>query len=106
MDVDEGSPKIPASDIEHNWYVMVSHPPSPRRSKSPRVASPSSSNTLDTAPDLMEKSTMVQPVEETSKKPPLPARKPTITQNLLPGQLSWYMSLLLAFMQIFLACVC
>ena len=81
MDVDEGSPKTPASDIEHNGYVMVSHPPSPRRSKSPRVASPSSSNTLDTAPDSMEKSTTVQPVEDTSKKPPLPARKPTINSE-------------------------
>ena len=78
MDIDEGSPKTPAFDTENNGYVMVSHPPSPRRSKSPRVASPSSSSTQDTAPSVVVQSEMVQPIEDASKKPPLPARKPTV----------------------------
>lgn len=78
MDIDEGSPKTPAFDTENNGYVMVSHPPSPRRSKSPRVASPSSSSTQDTATSVVVQSEMVQPIEDASKKPPLPARKPTV----------------------------
>lgn len=45
MDVDEvASPRSPVSDLEKNGYVMVSHPSSPRRSKSPRLDSASSSS--------------------------------------------------------------
>ncbi|KAL4070474.1 hypothetical protein J3A83DRAFT_4525436, partial [Scleroderma citrinum] len=81
MDIDEGSPKTPASDAENNGYVMVSHPSSPRRSKSPRIASGSSSSTQDATPSLVERTETVQPVGDASKKPPLPARKPTITSE-------------------------
>ncbi|KAI6048070.1 hypothetical protein EDC04DRAFT_2886852 [Pisolithus marmoratus] len=76
MEIDDDVPETPALDAENNGYVMVSHPPSPRRSKSPRVASADTSSSQDVTLTLVDR-TEVQASEDTSKKPPLPTRKPT-----------------------------
>ncbi|KAI6154054.1 hypothetical protein BKA82DRAFT_4097016 [Pisolithus tinctorius] len=76
MEIDEDVPGTLALDAENNGYVMVSHPPSPRRSKSPRIASASSSSSQDVTVSLADRTEAVQASEDTSKKPPLPARKP------------------------------
>ncbi|KAI6102677.1 hypothetical protein EDD16DRAFT_1696584 [Pisolithus croceorrhizus] len=77
MEVDEDIPETSALDAENNGYVMVSHPPSPRRSKSPRIASAGSSSSQDVTLTLADRTEAVQTSGDTSKKPPLPARKPT-----------------------------
>ncbi|KAF9225295.1 cysteine proteinase [Gyrodon lividus] len=79
MDVDEdSSPKSPVSDMEKNGYVMVSHPSSPRRSKSPRLdpaSSSSSSSKYATPKETVANDPAQQGGEEAPKKPPLPERK-------------------------------
>lgn len=77
MEIDEDVPETSALDAENNEYVMVSHPPSPRRSKSPRIASAGSSTSQDVTLNLADRTEVVQTSGDTSKKPPLPARKPT-----------------------------
>lgn len=81
MDVDEEPPKTPASDAEPNGYVMVSHPPSPRRSKSPRIASRSSSSFKDAMSTVEEGKDAVQSTEDPPKKPQIPARKPAASSE-------------------------
>ncbi|KAH7886262.1 hypothetical protein F5I97DRAFT_2027572 [Phlebopus sp. FC_14] len=75
MDVDEDLGQLlqsPVSDTEKNGYVMVSHPSSPRRSKSPRLdAASSSSASMSVTP----KENGPQGDEGIIKKPPLPERK-------------------------------
>ncbi|KIJ66462.1 hypothetical protein HYDPIDRAFT_86199 [Hydnomerulius pinastri MD-312] len=79
MNVDEEAlPKSPVSDVEKNGYVMVSHPSSPRRSKSPRLDSASSSSSSSKSATLKETTTQdntPQGSDDTVNKPPLPERK-------------------------------
>lgn len=83
MDVDEdGSPKSPVSDSEKNGYVMVSHPSSPRRSKSPRLgptSSSSSSSKSISSKETAVKSSAQQGDED--KKPSSPERKTQTTSD-------------------------
>lgn len=85
MDVDdEVSPKSPVSDSEKNGYVMVSHPSSPRRSKSPRLdpaSSSSSSSKSIPSKETSVKSFVQQGDEDASKKSPLPERKMQTTSD-------------------------
>lgn len=85
MDVDEdASPKSPVSDSEKNGYVMVSHPSSPRRSKSPRLdpaSSSSSSSKSISSKETAVKSSVQQGDEDVPKKSPLPERKTQTTSD-------------------------
>lgn len=85
MDVDEdASPKSPESDSEKNGYVMVSHPSSPRRSKSPRLdpaSSSSSSSKSISSKEMAAKCSVQQGDEDMSKKSPLPERKTQTTSD-------------------------
>ena len=85
MDVDEdASPKSPVSDSEKNGYVMVSHPSSPRRSKSPRLdpaSSSSSSSKSISSKEMAVKSSVQQNDESGPQKPPLPERKTQTTSD-------------------------
>jgi len=85
MDVDEdASPKSPVSDSEKNGYVMVSHPSSPRRSKSPRLdpaSSSSSSSKSISSKETGVKSSVQQGDEDVPKKSPLPERKTQTTSD-------------------------
>lgn len=85
MDVDEdGSPKSPVSDSDKIGYVMVSHPSSPRRSKSPRLgpASSSSSSSMSiSTKEAAAKSSVQQVDEDMTKRSPLPVRKTQTTSD-------------------------
>lgn len=82
MDVDDGaSPKSPVSDSEKNGYVMVSHPSSPRRSKSPRLGPASSSSSSSKSISSKETGLKSQGDEDLPKKPSLPERKTQTTSD-------------------------
>lgn len=85
MDVDEvASPKSPVSDSEKNGYVMVSPPSSPRRSKSPRLDSASSSSSSSKSISSKEtavKSSVQQSDEDAPKNSCLPERKMQTTSD-------------------------
>ncbi|KAH0837895.1 hypothetical protein J3R83DRAFT_6125 [Lanmaoa asiatica] len=85
MDVDEDAPpKSPVSDSEKNGYVMVSHPSSPRRSKSPRLdpaSSSSSSSKSISSKEAAVKSSVQQCDEDVSKRSSLAERKVQTTSD-------------------------
>ncbi|KAF8433463.1 cysteine proteinase [Boletus edulis BED1] len=85
MDVDEdASPKSPMSDSEKNGYVMVSHPSSPRRSKSPRLDSAGSSNSSSKSTSSKQagaKEPVQQGDDDVPAQPPLPERKTQTTSD-------------------------
>ena len=84
MDVDEdSSPKSPISDSEKNGYVMVSHPSSPRRSKSPRLdpESSSSSSSKSVSKEAGVKISAQQSDEDVTKKSTLSERRAQTTTD-------------------------
>ena len=84
MDVDEdSSPKSPISDSEKNGYVMVSHPSSPRRSKSPRLdpTSSSSSSFKSVSKEAGVKISAQQSDEDVTKKSTLSERRAQTTTD-------------------------
>lgn len=99
MDVDEdAAPKSPVSDSEKNGYVMVSHPASPRRSKSPRLDTASSSSSSFKSISSKEtaiKGSAQQGDEDVAKKSSLPERKTqtTTSDSVMLFGMSLYTSL-------------
>ncbi|KIL00786.1 hypothetical protein PAXRUDRAFT_129015 [Paxillus rubicundulus Ve08.2h10] len=75
---DNPLPKSPVSDMEKTGYVMVSHPSSPRRSKSPGsdpAISSGSASKSSTPKETIPLDSAQQGGEEAAKKSSLPGRK-------------------------------